>query len=200
MSKRREQVKPAMDLVHPLERQRKVAVPRQLQGPPALQPAPAATVRDPRLTRRAVLRNGMYGAIGLAVAAQAGILGVMFWPAKVSGFGSVIKAGKVSDYKVGDVVKFREGKFYLSRLPEGVMALYWKCVHLGCTVPWEPAEDKFHCPCHGSIYERTGQNIAGPAPRPLDYMAVEVRNGEILVNTAKIMQRPKHDPSHVTPV
>lgn len=188
------------ELIHPLERQKKRAIPREEQLPPAYVSQDAAAPRDPVLSRRDFLRRGMYGTIGLSVAAQGGILGIMFWPAKVSGFGSVIKAGKVSDYKVGDVVKFREGKFYLSRLPEGIIALYWKCAHLGCTVPWEPSEDKFHCPCHGSIYERTGQNVAGPAPRPLDYMAVEVRNGEIFVDTGKITQRNKHDISHVTRV
>ena len=30
----------------------------------------------------------------------------------------------------------REGKFYVTRVPEGFFALYWKCPHLGCTVPW----------------------------------------------------------------
>lgn len=186
---------------HPLERQRKVAVPREQQGPRKRgeQPAPPPP-KDPAISRRDFLRKGMYGTIGISVAAQAGILGVMFWPAKVSGFGSVVKAGKLEDFKVGQVRVVREGKFYLSRLPDGVMALYWRCVHLGCTVPWVPAEDKFHCPCHGSIYDKTGQNLAGPAPRPLDFMAVQIRDGEIYVDTGKITERVKHDPSHVTPV
>lgn len=186
-------------LTHPLERQRKTPVPRELQGPRRRGEQPPEP-KDPALTRRDFLRRGMYGTIGLSVAAQAGILGVMFWPAKVSGFGSVIKAGKVSDYKVGDVKVVREGKFYISRLEDGIIALYWKCAHLGCTVPWVPAEDKFHCPCHGSIYERNGQNVAGPAPRPLDYMKVEIKNGEIFVDTGKITQRAKHEASHVTKV
>ena len=69
------------------------------------------------------------------------------------------------------------------------MALYWKCVHLGCTVPWVPAGKlDFHCPCHGSVYTYDGVRIAGPAPRPLDYMQLTVDpSGEILVNTGKII-------------
>ncbi len=26
------------------------------------------------------------------------------------------------------------------------------CTHLGCVVPWNNAENKFMCPCHGSQY------------------------------------------------
>jgi cytochrome b6-f complex iron-sulfur subunit len=65
-------------------------------------------------------------------------------------------------------------------------------------VPWqptEPSEDKiapegrFHCPCHGSIYDRYGQIISGPAPRPMDIMQVRIEGGKILVNTGVITQR-----------
>ena len=27
------------------------------------------------------------------------------------------------------------------------------CTHLGCVVPWNQAENKFMCPCHGSQYD-----------------------------------------------
>lgn len=30
------------------------------------------------------------------------------------------------------------------------------CTHLGCVVPWNKAENKFMCPCHGSQYDKTG--------------------------------------------
>ena len=46
---------------------------------------------------------------------------------------------------------------------------------------------------------RFRENIAGPAPRPLDYMAVEIVNGRIVVNTGDIRQRERHLPEHVTP-
>ena len=67
-------------------------------------------------------------------------------------------------------------------------------------MPWREDEQLFHCPCHGSIYERTGQNIAGPAPRPLDYMETRIENGEIIVNTGRIIERDRFDPSQITPV
>jgi cytochrome b6-f complex iron-sulfur subunit len=41
------------------------------------------------------------------------------------------------------------------------------CTHLGCVVPWNTAENKFMCPCHGSQYDETGKMVRGPAPKSL---------------------------------
>jgi cytochrome b6-f complex iron-sulfur subunit len=124
-----------------------------------------------------------------------------FVPKRLGAFGGNVTAGLVSDYKVGDVKVFEEGKFYITRVPEGLFALYWKCPHLGCTVPWKdtepamggPPDDgdlpfasagRFHCPCHGSIYNRYGQIIQGPAPRPMDLFPISVDStGKITVKT-----------------
>ncbi len=126
----------------------------------------------------------------------------MLWPAKVEGFGGIVPAPvPLSRLKVGDPpLVVREGKYYLSRLPEGIVALYWRCTHLGCTVPWDEASGQFRCPCHGSVYTRTGQNVAGPAPRPLDLMAVRIEGDRVLVDTGKIRKRTTHRPEDVTPV
>ncbi len=127
-----------------------------------------------------------------------------FWPRKTGAFGGTVLAGSVNDYKVGDVKKITEGKFYISRVPEGFLALWQKCPHLGCAVPWlenQRSEDtepplrdmpgRFNCPCHGSIYDRYGQIITGPAPRPMDLFPITIRDGRIYVETgpAKAIQR-----------
>ena len=46
-------------------------------------------------------------------------------------------------------------------------ALNAVCTHLGCVVPWNPSENKFMCPCHGSQYNDQGKVIRGPAPKSL---------------------------------
>lgn len=38
------------------------------------------------------------------------------------------------------------------------------CTHLGCVVPFNTAENKFICPCHGSQYNNQGRVVRGPAP------------------------------------
>ncbi|PXF47182.1 Cytochrome b6-f complex iron-sulfur subunit, chloroplastic [Gracilariopsis chorda] len=52
-------------------------------------------------------------------------------------------------------------------------ALNAVCTHLGCVVPWNKAENKFKCPCHGSQYSPTGAVVRGPAPLPLALEHVE---------------------------
>jgi cytochrome b6-f complex iron-sulfur subunit len=164
---------------------------------------PAAPAAGPDgITRRQMLRSSMFATIGAFFGTVAGGAGGMFWPIKLTGFGAPVPVPKkLQDIKVGDVVTVREGKYYLTRTDDGIMALYWKCVHLGCTVPWNEGAKKFQCPCHGSVYNITGQNVAGPAPRPLDYMEMDVqKDGTIIVNTGKIHTRSVYDPSQATKV
>jgi cytochrome b6-f complex iron-sulfur subunit len=52
-------------------------------------------------------------------------------------------------------------------------ALSAVCTHLGCVVPWNKAQNKFMCSCHGSQYSKTGAVIRGPAPLPLALEHVE---------------------------
>jgi len=55
------------------------------------------------------------------------------------------------------------------------------CTHLGCTFPWNPADQQFQCPCHGSLYAPDGTVIKGPAPLPLKIVHVAVIAQSILI-------------------
>ena len=55
------------------------------------------------------------------------------------------------------------------------------CPHLGCGFRWNAEDHKFHCPCHGSVYDVTGKVLAGPAPRSLDVLPSKVEQGKLLV-------------------
>jgi len=61
---------------------------------------------------------------------------------------------------------------------QGMLAIYKVCTHLGCLYKWEPATDRFECPCHGSKFWLDGTKILeeGPAPRSLDRFIFELRD------------------------
>jgi Rieske Fe-S protein len=52
-------------------------------------------------------------------------------------------------------------------------------------VPWNDAEDRFHCPWHGSEYDkRTAVVLRIPAPKPLQpFHIVENAEGQFVVDT-----------------
>jgi cytochrome b6-f complex iron-sulfur subunit len=64
------------------------------------------------------------------------------------------------------------------------MALWQRCVHLGCRVPQCQASQGFECPCHGSKYNYHGEYEDGPAPRNLDRFVVEIdETGQFIIDT-----------------
>ncbi len=167
------------------------------------------------VTRRQFFNRGItaFFALGLSGFGVA-VIGFL-WPTLSGGFGSKIKAGKLDDVlrQIADKKEpfyVPEGRFYINPYPKddvkkaaehyaggvlegmegGVVALYQKCVHLGCRVPWCKSSQWFECPCHGSQYNRVGEKKGGPAPRGLDRFAVAVDGGQIVVDTGALSQGP----------
>lgn len=54
------------------------------------------------------------------------------------------------------------------------------CTHLGCVVPWNAAENKFICPCHGSQYNNQGRVVRGPAPLSLALAHADIDDGKVI--------------------
>lgn len=156
-----------------------------------------------RVTRRSFLRNTVLGGVAVVgLEVTAGFV-YFFWPNKTGAFGKEIPVPIESIPAVGaPPYRNQNGKFFIINNEDGALALYWKCVHLGCTVPWNDAEDSFHCPCHGSIYDRTGVRVAGPAPRPLDLMPMTVDGNTVIVDTnpESLIVRSDYDPSQAVKI
>ncbi len=161
-----------------------------------------------RLKRRQLLRMGFLGGTVLAVGEISAVFLPFFHVNKVVGLGGKVGAGKKADVlakfqSTNDTPQlFIEGKFFLIHAPGAIAAAYRRCTHLGCAVPWNAAEDQFHCPCHGSLYDkRTAVVKGGPAPRPLDLFHVVDQGGSIVVDTnpLNLMVRGNNewDPAHV---
>jgi len=76
------------------------------------------------------------------------------------------------------------GAIYLRRSAKNeIEALNAICPHAGGFVDYVPAQHCFLCPLHKSLFNPDGaiKDPQSPAPRPMDSLAVEVREGAIWV-------------------
>ena len=174
------------------------------------------------VTRRKFLNRALYLVFGLFLAQFAlGALAYV-WPKLKGGFGTPINVGNVAELKAaltdgGTVVPtFVPAAqawlvpFEMSKLPGssyegvpfvvaggesdgvGVMALWQRCVHLGCRVPDCVPSQGFECPCHGSRYNIHGEYNSGPAPRNMDRFGLTVNDaGDLIIATGTVVQTPR---------
>jgi cytochrome b6-f complex iron-sulfur subunit len=150
------------------------------------------------VSRRQFLGIAWGGSIALVFGQAALALLKFIKPVSAGGFGGEIYAGKVEEFAINSINRVLAGRFYISRTEDGILALWQKCTHLGCAVPWVEEEGQFHCPCHGSLYNEVGEVIGGPAPRPMDTFPVAIRSGEVWVDTSQPTERSGFDPSQLT--
>lgn len=72
-------------------------------------------------------------------------------------------------------------------------ALSTVCTHLGCNVEWKATgvpgypEGVMMCPCHGSLFNKTGDVISGPAPRSLDRYKMYLEDDKLIVDMEEIV-------------
>ncbi len=74
---------------------------------------------------------------------------------------------------------FKRSRVAVIRGEDDVYALSLVCTHLGCTV--NVTAENLICPCHGSVFDRAGNVIKGPAERPLPRLTVEERGNKLVV-------------------
>jgi Rieske Fe-S protein len=118
-------------------------------------------------------RRAFLGALGAAAALTA--LGRFLLPRRPAS--RALLTVTRTDLPVRGALVYREARVAIMRDGDAVAALSLVCTHLGCTVTVTPTE--LVCPCHGSRFNRKGQVLAGPAPRPLPRLRV-VERGEML--------------------
>jgi cytochrome b6-f complex iron-sulfur subunit len=180
-------------------------------------PAPYVPLDDDAIgvTRRQFFNRSIVGLMVFSVSGFGAACIAFLWPTLSGGFGSTIRVGGVDDIlatirDTREPFYVPEGRFYVNPYPAdaveaaakvygpsvlggmeaGVVALYQKCPHLGCRVPWCITSQWFECPCHGSQYNRVGEKKGGPAPRGMDQFPISVEGGQISVDTGTIADGP----------
>lgn len=155
------------------------------------------------MSRRDFFRYTWLASMGLGLggfgAASLGFL----WPTLRGGFGSKIELGNLEDLKrdiaaePGGMKYFAEARSYVllysgtgvesvykDFAKDGLLAIYQKCAHLGCKVPFCETSKWLECPCHGSRYNKAGEYKFGPAPFGLSHFPITTDGGTVTVNTA----------------
>jgi len=98
-------------------------------------------------------------------------------------------------YKIGKPQNYPEGvnyipdkRIFVIRQKRTYKVLSAVCTHLGCTARWSEKKNRFECPCHGSVFNKKGIVIAGPAPKALPWYEVLLRaDGKLFVNEKRFV-------------
>ncbi len=100
------------------------------------------------------------------------------------------RIGRPENYPPGSVTLNKEQKVFIVRAKEGYFyALSAVCTHLGCIANWKAEEGIVACPCHGSKFDREGNVITGPAPRPLPRFGMLLDDqGQLVVDKSVIVR------------
>jgi Rieske Fe-S protein len=95
------------------------------------------------------------------------------------------RIASLAEVPVGGVLSFsyptERDHCLLVRISEHeIVAFNQSCTHLSCAVVPRVSQGVFECPCHEGYFDlRTGVNIAGPPPRPLPRIVLEVVSGDV---------------------
>lgn len=153
---------------------------------------------------RRTMMKWMVRAIGLAAAAMIGIpaLVASFSPAWMSRPRKKVwrSIGFLEEFPVGEMRKIivalpeekwgnalREKAVYAWRPSAGEMVVYSRnCTDLGCPLTFDPGSQCFFCPCHGGIFDKNGERLAGPPSRPMYRFAVRSDNDEVEIDLESV--------------
>jgi cytochrome b6-f complex iron-sulfur subunit len=133
-------------------------------------------------------------ALGGAGAVYAAALGYPIYRYLASPVEKASKESAVSEVTLKDVKKLPAGSaliFKFGAKPSLLIheadgtwtALSAVCTHLGCTVQYQPEQKRIFCACHGGVYDpKTGANVAGPPPKPLQRYEVKLVGEDAIVS------------------
>lgn len=139
-------------------------------------------------------RKLIWGGMGLAAVTYAGAIAYPLYRFLADPAEEAAELAKVTEMEIPDdelpepgsatIFQFGIRKAILIRGADDAMVCFSAiCTHLGCTVDYQEDRDRIYCACHGGVYDaETGQNVAGPPPRPLEEYRVERADGKVIIH------------------
>ncbi|HEV7278887.1 MAG TPA: ubiquinol-cytochrome c reductase iron-sulfur subunit [Pirellulaceae bacterium] len=147
-------------------------------------------------------RTALTAIMGCGGVALAGAVGV---PAALSAISPSLETdgepawrnvGKLEEFAVGRVTKATVRAFrgdwantlevksvYVWRKSEEEFVVFSRnCTDLSCPVTFDQGSECFFCPCHGGIFAKDGEVMAGPPSRPLYRFESRIRDGELEID------------------
>lgn len=68
------------------------------------------------------------------------------------------------------------------RSADEVIVYSRNCTDLSCPLVFDAGSECFFCPCHGAIFGKEGNPMAGPPKRPLYRYATRLRDGDLEID------------------
>ncbi|NOZ72076.1 MAG: ubiquinol-cytochrome c reductase iron-sulfur subunit [Chloroflexi bacterium] len=161
----------------------------------------ATTAEEKILLSRRQFNKWIIGAVGAFITTATGVpvLGSVISPAFSKSQEVVVKLHKLEDYAIAEptLAQFTitrtdgwqrtlesRSVWVIRTSQDEVTVFNGRCTHLGCAYNWKKSGDEadhFVCPCHNGIFTKTGEVAAGPPPRPLDTLPVQIKDGTVVI-------------------
>ncbi len=152
-------------------------------------------------TREITRRKFMSAAIAAMGSLISGVVGLpaiayIIGPALQQKVENWIRLGAISKVEVGTPTLFKAtverrsgwitdqkeiSAYVLTEDGQTYVAMSNICTHLGCRARWIPEQGNFFCPCHNGVFDKNGNVVSGPPPRPLDRFETKVEDGVLFI-------------------
>jgi Rieske Fe-S protein len=145
-----------------------------------------------KINRRIFLTSIGNTATGIVLLGSFGVTLEYLSPNVLLEIPKIFKVGPVNSIQPNSIIYEPEQRTFVIRDEQGYFyALSAVCTHLGCTTKWNDSgaagnpNAVISCPCHGSLFNKRGEVIQGPAIRALDKYRIQLEEDKLVINTAE---------------
>lgn len=155
--------------------------------------------RSPVMDRRSFVKI-ITSALGSLMAAVVALPAVQYFISPALGKKSQddwISLGPLENYPLGTPTPFNftqtqvngwerssqsYGVFVLREEGKDVVVFSDVCTHLSCRVNWDQEKQQFFCPCHAAFFDKYGNVVSGPPPRPMDRFETRMEGDQLQIH------------------